>query len=98
MGSDFPSDVALPKVEIHVGELCNNRCSFCTTGWVNRETRDLDGVPREVLRARLETAFAAGARRALFQGGEPTLRRDLGDLIGDAYAMGFQAVTVFTNA
>jgi hypothetical protein len=29
---DFPDDVQLAKVEIHVGELCNNRCSFCTTG------------------------------------------------------------------
>lgn len=96
--SEFPDDVQLAKVEIHVGELCNNRCSFCTTGWVNRDTRGLEEVPRETIRKQLELAYATGARRALFQGGEPTLRRDLGDLIGDAYGMGYEAVNVFTNA
>lgn len=97
MGS-VPDDVRLPKVEIHVGELCNNRCSFCTTGWVNREKPEIEPVPRETIRGQLEVAYAAGARRALFQGGEPTLRRDLGDLIGDARAIGFSVVNVFTNA
>ncbi len=95
----FPSDVALPKVEVHVTEVCNNRCSFCTTGWINAETGDrLVHVPRETIRAQLEAAYAQGARRALFQGGEPTVRRDLGDLLGDAWDLGYQATTIFTNA
>jgi hypothetical protein len=95
----FPSDVELPKVEIHVTEVCNNRCGFCTTGWVNAEEgARLAHVPREVIRAQLEGAYAKGARRALFQGGEPTVRRDLGDLLADAQALGYRATTIFTNA
>ena len=92
-------DVSLPKVEIHVTEACNNRCAFCTTGWVNLERSErLDHVPRERIRVQLEQAFAEGARRALFQGGEPTLRPDLGALLDDARAIGYEATTVFTNA
>lgn len=88
----------LPKVEIHVTELCNNRCTFCTTGWVNLERADMQHPPRELIRAQLETAYAGGARRALFQGGEPTLRRDLGDLVADAKSIGYLKTTIFTNA
>lgn len=95
----FPSDVQLSKVEIHVTEVCNNRCGFCTTGWVNAEDgARLSDVPREVIRAQLAAAYAEGARRALFQGGEPTVRRDLGDLLADAHAIGYLATTIFTNA
>ena len=99
MKGDFPSDVELPKVEIHATDVCNNRCSFCTTGWLMREQgEDLGHPPREVIRAQLEGAYKNGARRALFQGGEPTIRRDLGDLLADAHAIGYQATTIFTNA
>ena len=99
MSADFPSDVELPKVEIHATDVCNNRCSFCTTGWLMREQgEDLGHPPRAILRMQLEEAYAKGARRALFQGGEPTIRRDLGDLLADAHAIGYQATTIFTNA
>lgn len=95
----MPDDVTLPKVEIHVTEVCNNRCAFCTTGWINAEQGNrLEHVPRERIRAQLEDAFRAGARRALFQGGEPTMRRDLGELLDDARRVGYAATTIFTNA
>jgi len=99
VSGDFPSDVELPKVEIHATDACNNRCSFCTTGWLVRdEGEDLGHPPRELIRGQLEEAYRGGARRALFQGGEPTIRRDLGDLLADAHAVGYQATTIFTNA
>ncbi|MEP7122568.1 MAG: radical SAM protein [Byssovorax sp.] len=99
MSRDFPSDVELPKVEIHATDVCNNRCSFCTTGWLMREQgEDLGHPPRAILRMQLEEAYEKGARRALFQGGEPTIRRDLGELLADAHAIGYQATTIFTNA
>jgi MoaA/NifB/PqqE/SkfB family radical SAM enzyme len=96
----LPADVALPKIEIHVTEACNNRCSFCTTGWLNAEAAEgtLVHVPRERIREQLAEGRKQGARRALFQGGEPTVRRDLGDLLSDAYELGYEATTIFTNA
>ncbi|MDP1823163.1 MAG: radical SAM protein [Archangium sp.] len=90
----LPDDVKIPKAEIHVTEACNNRCAFCTTGWENT----LRHVPREVIRAHLREAWEGGARRVLYQGGEPTLRPDLGELVADARAAGFPVVSVFTNA
>lgn len=94
-----PSDgMDLPKVEIHATAACNNRCSFCSTGWQVREGTELRHPPRELIRQHLEEGYARGARRVLFQGGEPTVRRDLGDLLEDSRAIGYQATTVFTNA
>jgi MoaA/NifB/PqqE/SkfB family radical SAM enzyme len=98
---DFGDEVVrLPKVEIYVTDVCNNRCSYCTTGWDNTENKrsSLKHVPRETIRAHLEEHFAKGARRVVFQGGEPTVRRDLGELLADARALGYEATTVFTNA
>ncbi len=98
---DFGDEVVrLPKVEIYVTDVCNNRCSYCTTGWDNTENKrsSLRHVPRETIRAHLEDNFAKGARRVVFQGGEPTVRRDLGELLADARAVGYEATTVFTNA
>jgi len=94
------SDVELPKIEIHVTEACNNRCGFCTTGWLNAEDApEVRGhVPRERIREQLQEGRRQGARRALFQGGEPTVRRDLGDLLQDAHDLGYEATTIFTNA
>ncbi|MFO0758267.1 MAG: radical SAM protein [Byssovorax sp.] len=95
----FPNDNQLPKVEIHATDACNNRCSFCTTGWLMREQgEEMGHPPRELIRMRLEEAYKNGARRALFQGGEPTIRRDLGDLLADAHAIGYEVTTIFTNA
>ena len=91
-------DVKIPKAEIHVTEACNNRCAFCTTGWENAEQKGLRHVPREVIRTHLREAWEGGARRVLYQGGEPTLRLDLGELVADARSAGFPVVSVFTNA
>jgi MoaA/NifB/PqqE/SkfB family radical SAM enzyme len=95
----FPDDNQLPKVEIHATDACNNRCSFCTTGWLMREQgEEMGHPPREILRMKLEEAYRKGARRVLFQGGEPTIRRDLGDLLADAHSIGYEVTTIFTNA
>jgi MoaA/NifB/PqqE/SkfB family radical SAM enzyme len=95
----LPGDVDLSKVEIHATDLCNNRCGFCTTGWLNDEkSEQLVHPPRELIRHQLEDAYQRGARRVLFQGGEPTIRRDLGDLLADAHEIGYQVTTIFTNA
>ena len=96
---NVPTDVNLPKVEIHATDVCNNRCGFCTTGWLNHEKNEqLAHPPRDRIRAQLEEGYRRGARRVLFQGGEPTVRRDLGDLLADAHSIGYQVTTIFTNA
>lgn len=98
MGALEPA-MALRKVEVHVTDACSNRCVFCSTGHALAagEPPPAD-VTRGAIRGQLEEAFAQGCRRVLFQGGEPTLRADLAELLADAREIGYQATTVFTNA
>lgn len=95
----FRSDVELPKVEIHVTEVCNNRCSFCSTAWVNDEQgTKLAHVPREVIRTQTRRSVRKrGAPRPL-PGGRAHHAARSGDLLGDAWGMGYEATTIFTNA
>ena len=96
--NEFPNDAAIPKLEIEITDLCNNRCAFCTTGWINLENTKFSLMPRAEVRRRMQEGFERGARRVLFQGGEPTLHGELGSFVNDAYELGFPIVTVFTNA
>src|SRR5580700_8601691 len=89
----------METVEIPVTEGCNNRCSFCVTAWFMIEKgMERNDLSRQVIRERLARAYASGARGVLFNGGEPTLRRDLGELVEDARSAGHERVSLFTHA
>lgn len=90
--------VDIPKVEIELTHLCNNRCGFCSSGWYNAEKQTLPFMSRERISLQLKAALDGGLRRALFQGGEPTLFKELGEVVHEAWDLGFDAVNVFTNA
>jgi cyclic pyranopterin phosphate synthase len=91
-------EATLPGFEMMLTGACNNRCGYCSTAWDLMEGREIKVVPRDVARAELERAYARGARRVVFAGGEPTLRRDLGEIVDDARAVGFEGRIVFTHA
>jgi len=82
---------------LETGLACNNRCGFCPQpplracgpGWTDPDTAEM--------RRRIEEAFAQGYRELAFSGGEPTLRRDLPELISLARRLGFQRVSITTN-
>lgn len=82
---------------LEVGIRCNNRCGHCHQA-VLRFAGPVEGEPStgELLdgigRARHE-----GYDEIAFTGGEPTLRRDLPDLIRAARAAGFERASVTTN-
>jgi MoaA/NifB/PqqE/SkfB family radical SAM enzyme len=70
---------------------CNLRCEYCNCPFI--DPKDLD-LPRiEVLFDRLH---AMGVRRLGLAGGEPMMRRDVGDVIATAKRRGFY-VTVNSN-
>ena len=70
---------------------CNLRCGYC--GAVDAPRRE---CTTEEIVAGLKEMYGAGARWVTFGGGEPLLRPDLGALIADAKALGYQ-VFVSTN-
>ncbi len=81
------------RIDLKVGFSCNNRCHFCVQGdkrsrYAPRSTEEL----REVLRAERARVSAV-----VFTGGEPTVRRDLPDLVAYARELGYSTIQIQTN-
>jgi MoaA/NifB/PqqE/SkfB family radical SAM enzyme len=74
---------------------CNQNCGFCI---YRRETDDPRAIAPPEVRAQIDRAIDAGARSVVFTGGEPTMRRDLAELVRHARARGAEEVVVETNA
>jgi hypothetical protein len=101
--ADIPSDVPLafyrqlvPGVGdqglVRTGFLCNQNCGIC---WQDRDWGRFDA---EQVLTWIEDLRAAGARGLIISGGEPTLDRRLEDYVRRARELGFEAVTLETNA
>ncbi|HEY3356937.1 MAG TPA: radical SAM protein, partial [Polyangia bacterium] len=74
---------------------CNQNCVYCNS----RQHTDSPVWARPAaVRARIKRAIQQGGREIILTGGEPTLRRDLVDLIAFARDTGAAAVTLETNA
>ena len=82
--------------ELQLGHLCNNRCVFCSSGRLTA-AGDARPVPAEPLFRALDEAWAAGARRVVFVGGEPTLHRSFLPALRHAVEVGFRDIVIFTN-
>ncbi len=78
---------------IRVSNRCNANCSFCSARGV---LPDLV-LDTEQIEARLQGMRALGRHMVAFTGGEPTLRRDLPELIRKARAAGFVDIGIQTN-
>jgi molybdenum cofactor biosynthesis enzyme MoaA len=81
------------RIDLKVGFACNNRCHFCVQGdkrlkWGARPAAEL----RQVLAAGRPEANAL-----VFTGGEPTLRKDLPDLVAYARELGYTTIQIQTN-
>src|SRR5258708_1337219 len=60
---------------------CNQNCTYCPARQV---ADDLATIQPQAVRSRIDAALASGATELIFTGGEPTLRRDLEDLVSHA--------------
>ena len=84
------------NLELNLGKLCNNRCVFCLDGSAPDAARRWVPVDRaldELRRARAEGATAVG-----LLGGEPTAHPQILELVRAARDMGFQRISLSTNA
>jgi GTP 3',8-cyclase len=82
-------------LRLSLTDRCNFRCSYCSPGL---ETAHGDALDRDAVR-RLVGIFATlGIRRVRLTGGEPTLRRDLVEIVSDVVATpGIEEVALTTN-
>ena len=85
------------RCDINVGYSCNERCQFCYYMQTVREhDRSKDLTTSEVKRW-LDYLRRRGLDTVDLTGGEPTIRRDLFDLVRYARDVGFRSVSVITN-
>lgn len=85
----------MKNLELSLGKPCNNRCVFCATGERSRGDRGwmaVDEAERALRRGRREGAEAVG-----FLGGEPTLYRELPQLVRSARELGYARISLCTN-
>ena len=83
-------------LRLSLTDRCNFRCSYCTPAGAGRGRGNPLG--RHEIR-RLAAAFArVGVRRIRLTGGEPTLRPDLPEIVGDLAAVdGIEEIALTTN-
>lgn len=87
------SPPAADRIDLKVGFSCNNQCHFCVQGdkrarYAPRDTAALV----EVLRTERRRVSAV-----VFTGGEPTVRRDLPELVACARDLGYRTIQIQTN-
>ena len=81
-------------IEISPTSLCNHRCSFCAIDYLGYKGEQL---PKEVLIKFLADIATSGVKSIMFGGeGEPTLYKDLPEVINKAKAYGLD-VALTTN-
>ncbi|HNU69154.1 MAG TPA: radical SAM protein [Myxococcota bacterium] len=83
-------------VTIETGLGCNNRCAHCPQPAI-RAAGPVTQPSFQEIRQKIDTARAQGFTQISFSGGEPTIRRDIAELVNYARTTGFQKVSITTN-
>jgi len=79
--------------EVLVGFACNNNCRFCSIDFEKRRfNKTTAEIKHDILRAKQSGAEILG-----FTGGEPTIRKDIFELVEFAKMQGFRTVRIQTN-
>lgn len=83
------------RIDINVGAACNAKCVFCY--YHQSVEKKSPGFSTDEVKRLLRFARKRGMRIAEFTGGEPTIRRDIIDLVAYAKGLGFESVSIITN-
>ncbi len=82
--------------DVRMGYRCNARCGFCY--YQDKLDTPVDEEPTSAeLEERLVQLRRHGATEVEFTGGEPTIRKDLPDLVAKARSLGFVNVSLVSN-
>jgi len=79
--------------DVRVTEKCNSRCTTCYA-WKNKQEGELT---TEEMKDALHQLKEIGVRHVVFIGGEPLLRKDIGDLVKESSRLGFENRIIVTN-
>ncbi len=82
----------MKKADIKTGFLCNNNCFFCVQGhkkkFGDKSTAELKNILDEAVK---------DCEIAVFTGGEPTIRKDILELVKYAKEIGFKTIQIQSN-
>jgi len=81
----------IQKVEIITGFFCNNNCKFCSVG-----ERNFNKTTRQI-KMDINRAFKETHNEINFTGGEPTIRKDIINLVKYAKDIGFKTISLTSN-
>jgi MoaA/NifB/PqqE/SkfB family radical SAM enzyme len=81
------------RIDIKIGFACNNLCRFCVQG---DKRHRIEPPTTRTVREELEKGRER-AEGVVFTGGEPTLRRDLVELVSFASELGYGIIQIQTN-
>jgi len=84
------------RLDVNMGFACNERCSFCyyLEDIVRGTTGDAD---TEEVKRRLRVGRKWGKVRVDLTGGEPTIRKDLEEIVAYAREIGYREICIITN-
>ena len=82
------------RVDIRFGYSCNNNCIFC----IDHDSRNrFPDMTTEEVKRLVKDAHDKGAEQITFTGGEPTIRKDMAELVSYAKELGFKTIMFTTN-
>ncbi|NLH38759.1 MAG: radical SAM protein [Elusimicrobia bacterium] len=83
------------KLDIKITFKCNNHCSFCAQG--NKRTIIKPVSKEEIIKNLSEAKSKYKTDEVVFTGGEPTLHKDIIELIKKAKKLGYKTIQLQTN-
>jgi MoaA/NifB/PqqE/SkfB family radical SAM enzyme len=84
------------QIEISLGHICNDICSFCVSGLLTQEGL-AKPLPSKPIMEALKRARESGVRELTLLGGEPTIQKNFFPVLECAVELGYSSITVFTN-
>ncbi len=86
------------RVDINVGYSCNERCKFCYYIQTVKDREKEKDLSTEEIKKQIRHIHGKGIRILEFTGGEPTIRKDLLELVAYAKDLGFESISMISNA
>ncbi|MBN2719108.1 MAG: radical SAM protein [Deltaproteobacteria bacterium] len=85
------------RADINIGYSCNIKCKFCYYQQTVTDKQIDKDLSVEIIKRQLKYIHSTGLDTVDFTGGEPTVRKELFELVRYAKSIGFKSVALITN-
>ncbi|MFK7780298.1 MAG: radical SAM protein [Candidatus Gracilibacteria bacterium] len=82
------------RTDVKVGFACNNHCTFCVQG--DKREKFKARTLKEITKI-LDKEYMNGSKYVVFTGGEPTVHKDLIEVVAYAKKIGFRQIQIQSN-